>query len=153
MTNLEDTIALIVDERSMVPASLLGTMEDYCRQAAFNGTNHDLSWGGLPIVILVGDDYQLPPIDEGAFNCFWQTSRRSRNKFEAAHVQKGMDLFQEEFGQDVMTLAKSKRVLKGQIHLQHILDGVRGSSNETLSIQDAEYLCSLHLDNKERFNQ
>ena len=67
MTKLEDTIALIVDERSMVSALLLGTMEAYCRQAAFKGGNHHLDWGGLPIVILVGDDYQLPPIDEGAF--------------------------------------------------------------------------------------
>ena len=66
---LKDTIALIVDERSMVSAQLLGTMEAYCRQAAFQGANPELSWGGLPIVILVGDDYQLPPIDQGAFYC------------------------------------------------------------------------------------
>ena len=63
MSKLEDTIALIVDERSMISALLLGTMEAYCRQAAFKGTKPHISWGGLPIVILVGDDYQLPPID------------------------------------------------------------------------------------------
>ena len=57
MSKLENTIALIVDERSMVPALLLGTMEAYCRQAAFKGKNNHLSWGGLPIVILVGDNY------------------------------------------------------------------------------------------------
>ena len=63
-----------------------------------------------------------------------------------------MDLFLK-FGKDVMALAKSKRVLERQIQLQHILDGVRGSSVNTLSIQDAEYLCSLHIDNKNSFNQ
>lgn len=52
-----------------------------------------------------------------------------------------------------MTLAQSKRVLQGQIWLQQILNGVRGSSKETLSVQDAEYLCSLHIDNKDHFNQ
>ena len=31
MIKLEDTIALIVDERSMISALLLGTMENYCR--------------------------------------------------------------------------------------------------------------------------
>ena len=31
VVKLEDTVALIVDERSMVSALLLGTMEDYCR--------------------------------------------------------------------------------------------------------------------------
>ena len=35
MSKLENTIALIVNERSMVSALLLGTMEAYCRQAAF----------------------------------------------------------------------------------------------------------------------
>ena len=75
MSKLEDTVLLIVDERSMVPALLLGTMEDYCRQAAFKGTKTHLSWGRLPMVILVGDDYQLPPIDEGAFYCLGKTTR------------------------------------------------------------------------------
>src|SRR5687767_11706044 len=52
-----------------------------------------------------------------------------------------------------MTLAASKRVLEGQVQLQQILNGVRGSTQETLSVKDAEYLCSFHIDNKERFNQ
>ena len=44
ITKLKDTVALIVDERSMVSALLLGTMKAYCRQAAFKGTNNHLSW-------------------------------------------------------------------------------------------------------------
>ena len=152
IAKLEETVAIIVDEQSMVSALLLGTIEAYCKQAAFKGTTTYLSWGGLPMVILMGDDYQLPPIDEGAFYCFGQTTRRIRTKVEAAYVQTGMELFQE-FGRDVMTLAKSKRVLEGQVQLQHILDGVRGSDHNTLSKQDAEYLCSLHIDNKSCFSQ
>ena len=152
MEKLEDTFALIVDERSMVSSLILGTMESFCRQAAFNGTNRHLKWGGLPIVILVGDDYQLPPIDEGAFSCLGHTSRKFQNNIEAAYVQNGMNLFCV-FGKNVMTLAKSKRVLEGQVQLQCILDGVRGSSEDKLSIEDAEFLCSLHVDNKNSFNQ
>jgi len=151
VVKLEDTVALIVDERSMVSALLLGTMEDYCKQAAFKGTNDTLKWGGLPIVILVGDNYQLPPIEEGAFDYYGEPSRKTRTNTEAEYVQNGMELFQE-FGEDVMTLAKSKRVLEGQVQLQRILDGVRGSSDDSLSEEDAEYLCSLHIDNKNRFN-
>src|SRR5687768_2968326 len=152
IAKLDGTVALIVDERSMLSALLLGTMEDYCRQAAFKGINNKLEWGGLPMVILVGDDYQLPPIDEGDFDCFGQLSKQFRTKVETAYVQNGMKLFQE-FGKDVMFLDKSKRVLEGQVQLQHILDGVRGSAKDTLSKQDAEYLCSLHIDNKDSFNQ
>ena len=38
MTKLENTIMLIVDERSMLSAMTLGTMEAFCRQGAFKGT-------------------------------------------------------------------------------------------------------------------
>ena len=43
MLKLEDTVALIVDERSMISALLLGTMEAYCKQAAFKGAKSHLS--------------------------------------------------------------------------------------------------------------
>ena len=152
MSKLENTVALIVDERSMISALLLGTMEEYCRQATFKGTKRHLSWGGLPMVILVGDDFQLPPIDEGAFYCIGHQTRQQRTEVEVQLVKNGMDLFLQ-FGKDVMTLAQSKRVLEGQIQLQQILNGVRGSSETMLSMQEAEYLCSFHIDNKDRFNQ
>ena len=82
MSKLENTILLIVDERSMISASLLGTMEEYCRQAMFKGTKPHLSWGGLPMVILVGNDHQLPPIEEGAFYCQDQRTRQARTSVE-----------------------------------------------------------------------
>ena len=107
MSKLENTIALIIDERSMISALLLGTMEDYCRQAAFKGTKRNQSWGGLPIVILVGDDYQLPSIDQGAFYCLEKRTKRQRTKAEELYVQNGMNLFLK-FRKDVMRLKKVK---------------------------------------------
>ena len=124
MLELEDTIALIVDECSMMSALLLGTMEVYCKQAAFKGAKSHLSWGGLPIVVLVGDDYQLPSIDEGAIYCQEKRVNRLRTSVEEVFVQNGMDL-SLEFGKDVMILPQTRRVLEGQTHLQHILNGVR----------------------------
>ena len=37
MPKLEDIVALIVDERSIISVLLLGTMEAYCKPAAFKG--------------------------------------------------------------------------------------------------------------------
>ena len=115
MSKLENTVALIVDERSMISALLLGTMEAYCTQAAFKGAKSHLSWGGLPIVILVGDDYQLPPIDEGAFYCLGHKTRQQRTKVEEQFVENGMDLFLE-FGKDVMALVQSRGYWKGKFN-------------------------------------
>ena len=61
------------------------------------------------MVILVGDDYQLSPFDEGALYCQDKNTRGARIKVEKLYVQNGMHLFLE-FGKDVMTLAQSKRV-------------------------------------------
>ena len=68
-----------------------------------------------------------------AFDYYGELPRQFRTNAEAGYVQNGMELFQE-FGQDVKTLAKSKRVLEGQVQFQRILDGVRGSSDDTLSM-------------------
>ena len=57
---------LIVDERSMLEAANLGVMQHYMKNCAHGGVKWDEPWGGIPIVILVGDDYQLPPIECGA---------------------------------------------------------------------------------------
>ena len=55
-------VALIFDERSMIGAEDLGMINKYCQQIVHNGTNEDMIFGGIPVVILVGDDYQLPPV-------------------------------------------------------------------------------------------
>ena len=80
----------------------------------------------------MGDDYQLPPIDVGAFYCLGKRTLRQRTRVEELFVQNGMDLFLE-FGKDVMTLAQTKRVLEGQTQLQHILNKVKGLLEYTLS--------------------
>src|SRR5687767_10932341 len=101
----------------MLSSFVLGPMEAYCCQAAFKGTKSKISWGGLPIVILVGDNHQLPLIQEGAFYCLELRTKRSPNPFEEHFIlQNGMELF-KEFGKDDMTLAQRKRVLEGQIQL------------------------------------
>ena len=151
MQELTDTLAIIIDERSMVSARVLGMMEQYSRQAASNGKNSNLSWGGIPIILLIGDDYQLPSIDEGSFFCFGNRPNRRRSASQEHFIQHGLHQFLE-LGKHVMQLTSPKRVHDSQHRLKSILHGVRGTPQSSLSIQDATYLCSFHLNNKDRFN-
>ena len=53
---------LIGDERSMFGRTTLGWMEQHARYAMNRGANAEDLWGGLPVVVLMGDDVQLPPV-------------------------------------------------------------------------------------------
>ena len=56
--NFENLVALIVDERSLVGSKTLGWMEFLCQ----HGSQVSQPWGGLPVVVFLGDDIQLPPV-------------------------------------------------------------------------------------------
>ena len=53
---------LLVDERSLIWATTLGWMEFMCSYGVGSHTGSTRSWGGLPVVIFLGDDVQLPPV-------------------------------------------------------------------------------------------
>jgi hypothetical protein len=151
MEELEDTVAIIIDECSMVHANVLGMMEQYSRQAAFLGKNPHLSWGGISIILIIGHDYQLPSIEERSFFCFGNRPNTKRSPCKEFFIQHGFQQFLD-LGNDIMQLTSPKRVHDDQPHLKSILHGLRGTPHSHLSAKDAIYLCSFHLHNKDCFN-
>ena len=67
---LQRLLCLIIDERSMISSKVLAAAERNTRQCIYDGHNSGEVWGGLPVVLLFGDDYQLMPIGEGAIQSF-----------------------------------------------------------------------------------
>jgi len=65
--DFKSLLAVIIDKRSLLASKDLGTTETVIGETIHSGgiLNH-LSFGGLPILILVGDDYQLPSTGSGA---------------------------------------------------------------------------------------
>ena len=55
------TLVIIVDERSMLTTDVVGAAERNTSMTAHGGSPDKEDWGGVPVVIFVGDDYQLPP--------------------------------------------------------------------------------------------
>jgi hypothetical protein len=57
--NCQGLKVLLVDERSLIGCTNLGWMEFMCK----SGTGvESKSCGGLPVVVFLGDDVQLPPV-------------------------------------------------------------------------------------------
>ena len=60
--NCEGVHVLLVDERSMIGCTTLGWIEFMCKYGMKNRLKNSASWGGIPVVVFLGDDVQLPPV-------------------------------------------------------------------------------------------
>ncbi len=59
-SQLKNVLCLFIDERSMLSSKVLSAAERNIRKTVYNGQNSQEIWGGVPAVVLFGDDYQLP---------------------------------------------------------------------------------------------
>ena len=145
----QNVILLVYDERSMVSAENLAMMNAYSQQVAHSGANSHRVFGGIPVVMLVGDDYQLPPvIDVGASGCCACDLKPSLNPFKRKMVQAGLDLFRM-FGLNTIKLQTSKRILNSQDFLVSCLKGVRGDTKCGLSSQQIQKMMRYHINSPE----
>jgi hypothetical protein len=68
IAKLQATVAILIDERSLISLDLSGAMEKNVAKTAHQCSHTNKDWGGIPVVVLCGDEYQLPPvIVKGAF--------------------------------------------------------------------------------------
>jgi hypothetical protein len=142
------SICLIIDERSMLEADKLGLMRHYMTQCGHLGLNSNREWGGIPLIILVGDDYQLPSINYGAFYSLPGVRINNPSFTRPAKLTSRLAGFEEfrAFGKNVMYLKESKRVNKDQEQLRRILKGLRcDDENFRLAAADMDRLLRLDI--------
>ena len=60
----ENLKVLVGDERSMFSRTTVGWMEHHPRYAVNRGASVNDLWGGIPVVVLMGDDVQEPPVSD-----------------------------------------------------------------------------------------
>ena len=129
-------LALIVDERSLLNSKDLGTVQTQIGETAYGGGHiSDLSFGGVPVVVLAGDDFQLPGVEEGAFQALFRT--------DGAKMSKSGRSALKECAQFVMELNGSKRMHDSQIKQKKLLERLR--IGDDLLEDDIQKLLSLHI--------
>lgn len=138
-------LAFIIEERSMLTADVLGAAERNSSSATHGGNHDDEEWGGVPIVIKVGDDYQLPPPtnrEKGAFDTMDSKSSWSQQNLSGT-ASFGSELF-TTMSEHCMELTSIKRQNSSQSQFKDLLGRVRlGDAN----YHDANTLLDLHLSN------
>jgi hypothetical protein len=53
-------MALLVDEQSMLSQEIVAFIEEAIEKTSHECVHTREDWGGLPVVIMFGDNYQLP---------------------------------------------------------------------------------------------
>jgi energy-coupling factor transporter ATP-binding protein EcfA2 len=122
---------IIIDERSMLNAELLAMLEHRVRISVSNGENSNRAWGNIPVVLLLGDDAQIPSIGRGALYC---QDYKTSDPVES----KGFDLFLEA-AKNVIELDIIKRTDEKDTFTNKILEELR---NEGCSEENGQYLSS-----------
>jgi len=135
-------VAIFIDERSMLTSSILGAAERNVSQTCHGGGKQQLDWGGVPVVILWGDDYQLPPVNvngkgKGAFYCLDQPNRPTIRR-RCVELD-GMLQFQT-FSKTVYILSKHQRADDNEFIA--IQDRIRMGSP---SKEDIDAILSLNI--------
>lgn len=151
MEQLKRLLVLIVDERSQINSMVLASAERNARQCAFGGHNSNELWGGIPVVLLFGDDYQLMPIaSEGAIQGY-----SKQHGSDPHHVTKrssqaqmltyqGTHLFTNVMTEAVFALNTNYRVKCNQF--RELLGRLRVGKPTRY---DARRIMNLHMNNYE----
>ena len=137
---------LIIDERSMISSKVLAAAERNTRECIYKSQNTCEILGGLPVVLLFGDDYQLMPVDKnGAINGYDKrccgSEQHVTDKMTPAQLfaYRGDWLFTEIMTDKVYFLTKNYRVQCEEF--KALLERVR----KTRATQDdAAKLMKLH---------
>ena len=143
--SMKRCIVFICDERSMLSCEVLAACERNIRECIFGGVCQRKEFGGMPVVLLIGDDSQLPPVirngcGKGAFYLFDDNKKISYNAKQNVSQEQGIELF-KKLTQTVMELTIRKRQ-HGDNYMINLLDDLETGSPSENTISS---LMSLHL--------
>jgi hypothetical protein len=136
---------LIIDERSMLGLDLLASVERVCNEFAHGGSNDEVTFGGIPIILVFGDDYQLPPVmTKGAFDMYNIDGSLNEEIDEDDNLKNGKKVM-VEVTKNVRSLTQIERIQSSEDTLREICNSLRNTDG--LSLNLAQHLLKFKLDN------
>lgn len=155
LTNaMRRSIVFIVDERSMIPSELLAACQRNMKDTIYNGVCDEHEFGGIPVILFFGDDYQLPPVvtngrGKGAFYYFHEQSTSKSYGKTMLMEYEGLSLFQK-MTSTVLKLSNRARQQDDQKMISLLDDIEDGNLNKnTINTLLELQLCKLPLEKQE----
>ena len=130
-------LCLLIDERSLVNSKELGATNQMISETLYGGHFADhQDFGGLPFVILFGDDYQLPSCGAGAFDAIQNTQTDKMIALGASTFLK--------CGRKVMNLKSNRRMGDDMKEDKFLLETIRKQKEPTK--KQVQKLLNLHIE-------
>jgi hypothetical protein len=105
---------------------LIGATEQDVAKTAHERSHANEDWGAIPVAILCGDDYQLPPVlVKGAF-AFLNKKRETKPHFKTKMETKGIEQFMS-LSENLVELDYIVRHNSNQVHFKNCLKMLRVS--------------------------
>lgn len=138
-----DTIVIFFDERGMLDSKVVGKAERVIAQTTRGGLYHKEDWGGVPVIVFIGDDLQLPAVGKGSmFLPIGPKSERWMGTLSAMEARGQKVMVQT--GEDVMKLGTVKRQDESETDFVRVLNNLR---HDRITDTDLAFLKQFHLDN------
>jgi hypothetical protein len=118
---LQNTVAIMMDERSMLSQIILGLVEQAVARSSHKCGHSGEDWGGIPVVILFGDAYQLPSIGNGGATTIHQLNKKrgTEGLHDMTQCQGGIQFM--NLAEEVMELNQVCRHTYAQVIFKGIL--------------------------------
>jgi hypothetical protein len=122
---LQNTAVILMDERSMLSQIILGLIEQAVAWTANECGYSGEDWGGIPVMVLFGDDYQLPSIGNGGATNITQLNKNAGTKglHDMTQCQRGLQFM--NFTEEVMELDQVCHHTEDQVICKRILECLR----------------------------
>jgi hypothetical protein len=141
---LQNTVVILKDETLMLSQIILGLVEQAVDRSSHECGHSGEDWGGIPVMVLFGDDYQLPSIDNSGATNIPQLNKNGDMKglHDMTQCQGGLKFM--NLAEEVMELDQVYRQTEDQVIFKGIIERLQlGWMNE----QDEAHLRVLTLKN------
>jgi hypothetical protein len=139
-------LLLIIDERSMLSMDVMGAIERNITSCIYNGHMTHVEFGAIPIILLFGDDHQLPSIVQnkigyGTEYVFDENQKAS--SYLNAHQRHGRQCLLD-LSKKVVILQNVRRIDDDGQDLRDICANIR--KNGAVTAEQDKQLKALHID-------